>query len=68
MDAAAESLKGLNLTPEQKQAVMAQAQQQANQQIMVTMMESMTAACFDRCAGTSGSRLDAKEQAWCVHL
>lgn len=51
-----------NLTPEQKQAVMAQAQQQANQQIMTAMVESMTVACFDKCAGTSGERLDSKEQ------
>ena len=42
-----------NLTPEQKQAVMMEAQQQANQQIMVAMVESMTLACFDKCAGTS---------------
>lgn len=44
-----------NLTPEQKQAVMAQAQGQANQQIMAAMVENMTAACFDKCAGTSVS-------------
>lgn len=53
-----------NLTPEQKQAVMAQAQQQANQQIMSTMIESMTLSCFDKCAGTSGDKLDKKEQSW----
>mmetsp|Transcript_10912 Transcript_10912/g.19591 ORF Transcript_10912/g.19591 Transcript_10912/m.19591 type:complete len:87 (+) Transcript_10912:247-507(+) len=51
-----------SLTPEQKQAVMAQAQQQANQQIMTAMVESMTVSCFDKCAGTSGDRLDSKEQ------
>ncbi|KAL3827618.1 hypothetical protein ACHAXA_000491 [Cyclostephanos tholiformis] len=59
MDAAA-ALQ--SLTPEQKQAVMAQAQQQANQQIMSAMIESMTASCFDKCAGVSGDRLDSKEQ------
>mmetsp|Transcript_10911 Transcript_10911/g.19587 ORF Transcript_10911/g.19587 Transcript_10911/m.19587 type:complete len:109 (+) Transcript_10911:247-573(+) len=53
-----------SLTPEQKQAVMAQAQQQANQQIMTAMVESMTVSCFDKCAGTSGDRLDSKEQGW----
>ena len=53
-----------NLTPEQKQAVMVQAQQQANQQIMSSMVESMTLACFEKCAGTSGDRLDSKEQGW----
>lgn len=26
------------------------------------MIESMTLACFDKCAGTSGDRLDSKEQ------
>ena len=57
-----------NLTPEQKQAVMAQAQQQANQQIMSSMIESMTLSCFDKCAGTSGDRLDSKEQSWYVYI
>ncbi|KAL3792837.1 hypothetical protein ACHAWO_013952 [Cyclotella atomus] len=51
-----------SLTAEQKQAVMAQAQGQANQQIMAAMIENMTAACFDKCTGTSGDRLDSKEQ------
>ncbi|KAL7535745.1 hypothetical protein ACHAXR_006704 [Thalassiosira sp. AJA248-18] len=45
---------------------MVQAQQQANQQIMTAMVESMTVSCFDKCAGTSGDRLDSKEQGWCV--
>jgi hypothetical protein len=44
-----------SLTPEQKQAVMAQAQAQANQQIMASMVESMTVRCFDKCVGTSVS-------------
>mmetsp|Transcript_27988 Transcript_27988/g.58825 ORF Transcript_27988/g.58825 Transcript_27988/m.58825 type:complete len:87 (-) Transcript_27988:418-678(-) len=52
-----------NLTPDQKQAIMQEAQNQANQQIMTSMIENMTAACFDKCAGTSGDRLDNKEQA-----
>ena len=51
-----------NLTPDQKTAIMAQAQQQANQQIMTGMIESMTVACIEKCAGTSGDRLDGKEQ------
>mmetsp|Transcript_23304 Transcript_23304/g.34802 ORF Transcript_23304/g.34802 Transcript_23304/m.34802 type:complete len:87 (+) Transcript_23304:182-442(+) len=51
-----------NLTPDQKTAIMAQAQQQANQQIMTGMIESMTVSCFEKCAGTSGDRLDNKEQ------
>ena len=64
MDAASASAALQNLTPEQKAAIMAQAQQQANQQIMSSMIESMTLSCFDKCAGTSGNRLDNKEQAW----
>jgi len=44
-----------NLTPDQKQAIMQEAQNQANQQIMTSMIENMTAACFDKCAGTSVS-------------
>ena len=55
-----------NLTPEQKQAVMVQAQNQVNQQVMTSMVESMTLACFDKCAGVSGDRLDSKEQSWWV--
>ena len=43
---------------------MQQAQAQANQQIMTGMVESMALACFDKCAGTSGDRLDSKEQGW----
>jgi hypothetical protein len=41
------------LTPEQRQAIMAKAQQEANQQVMQAMMTNMTKACFDKCAGTS---------------
>lgn len=43
------------LTPEQKQAVMVQAQQEANQKIMETMIKSMLTSCFNKCAGTSVS-------------
>mmetsp|Transcript_9057 Transcript_9057/g.17279 ORF Transcript_9057/g.17279 Transcript_9057/m.17279 type:complete len:90 (+) Transcript_9057:73-342(+) len=50
------------LTPEQRQAVLAQAQQQANQAVMQEMMKKMVAACFDKCAGTSGDKLDSREQ------
>ncbi|KAL3769398.1 hypothetical protein ACHAWU_008807 [Discostella pseudostelligera] len=63
MDPATASAALQNLTPEQKAAIMSQAQQQANQQIMSSMIESMTLSCFDKCAGTSGNRLDNKEQA-----
>jgi hypothetical protein len=41
------------LTPEQRQMVMAKAQQEANQQIMQSMMERMNHACFDKCVGTT---------------
>ena len=41
------------LTPEQRQAVMMQAQQEANSQIMREMINKMAQACFQKCAGTS---------------
>jgi hypothetical protein len=41
------------LTPQQRQAIMMKAQQEANQQIMQEMIEKMTASCFKKCAGTS---------------
>mmetsp|Transcript_18067 Transcript_18067/g.41640 ORF Transcript_18067/g.41640 Transcript_18067/m.41640 type:complete len:86 (-) Transcript_18067:1483-1740(-) len=50
------------LTPEQRQAVLVQAQQEANQRIMSDMMQRMVKTCFSKCAGTSGDRLDSREQ------
>jgi DNA-directed RNA polymerase specialized sigma24 family protein len=44
------------LSPEQRQAIMLQAQQEANQQIMQSMMEKMISTCFKKCAGTSVSK------------
>jgi len=41
------------LSPQQKQAVLMQAQQEANQKVMEEMMNKMVAACYDKCAGTS---------------
>jgi Tim10/DDP family zinc finger len=41
------------LTPEQRQAVMMQAQKEANTQIMRDMINNMAQACFQKCAGTS---------------
>jgi hypothetical protein len=41
------------LTPEQRQAVMMQAQNEANSQIMRDMINNMAQACFRKCAGTS---------------
>jgi hypothetical protein len=42
-----------NLSPQQRQQVMAQAQQEANAQIMREMVNKMATACFKKCAGTS---------------
>mmetsp|Transcript_21965 Transcript_21965/g.33392 ORF Transcript_21965/g.33392 Transcript_21965/m.33392 type:complete len:86 (-) Transcript_21965:210-467(-) len=55
------------LTPQQRQAVMMKAQQEANQQVMQQMMTQMVKQCFDKCAGTSGDRLDSKEQSCMAH-
>ena len=41
------------LTPEQRQAVMMRAKQEADQQVLGEMMKRMTMACFDKCAGSS---------------
>jgi len=51
------------LTPEQRQAVMAKAQQEANQSIMQAMVQKMVKNCYDKCAGSSGDKLDSREQA-----
>ncbi|OEU10627.1 zf-Tim10_DDP-domain-containing protein [Fragilariopsis cylindrus CCMP1102] len=50
------------LTAEQRQAVLQQAQQEANQRIMQDMIQKMVKTCFTKCAGTSGDRLDSREQ------
>jgi hypothetical protein len=41
------------LTPEQRQAVMMQAQQEANQSILQELMKEMVTTCFEKCSGTS---------------
>lgn len=41
------------LSPEQRQAIMIKAQQEANQGVMQEMMKEMITTCFDKCAGTS---------------
>jgi DNA-directed RNA polymerase specialized sigma24 family protein len=46
------------LTPEQRQMIMAKAQQEANQQVMQEMMELMNKTCFDKCVGTTVSLLN----------
>lgn len=51
-----------SLTPQQQQAVMVQAQKEASQQIMQAMMDSLIKQCFEKCAGTSGDKLDSGEQ------
>jgi Tim10/DDP family zinc finger len=48
-----------SLSPEQKQAVIMQVQQQANQQVMQEMMKNMATTCFEACAGTSVCRTHA---------
>jgi hypothetical protein len=42
-----------SLSPEQRQAVMMQAQQEANQTIMQELMKEMVTTCFEKCSGTS---------------
>lgn len=44
------------LTPEQRQRVLLQAQQEANQRIMQDMLQRMVKTCFNKCAGTSVGR------------
>jgi hypothetical protein len=44
------------LTPEQRQAVMMRIKAEADQQITIEMIKRMTAACFEKCAGTSVSK------------
>lgn len=41
------------MSPEQRQQIMMQAQQEANQSVMQEMMKRMVTACYDKCAGTS---------------
>eukprot|EP00566_Odontella_aurita_P029552 CAMPEP_0113600502 /NCGR_PEP_ID=MMETSP0015_2-20120614/42738_1 /TAXON_ID=2838 /ORGANISM="Odontella" /LENGTH=69 /DNA_ID=CAMNT_0000508757 /DNA_START=221 /DNA_END=430 /DNA_ORIENTATION=+ /assembly_acc=CAM_ASM_000160 len=41
---------------------MMQAQNEANNAIMKQMIDKMVLTCFNKCAGTSGDRLDNKEQ------
>ena len=54
------------LTPEQHQAVMAQAQNNANMQLTQVMIEKMTESCFKKCAGTSVSFLPFSRVCVCV--
>lgn len=42
-----------SLSPEQRQAVLFQAQQEANQRVMQDMVQRMVKTCFTKCAGTS---------------
>ena len=58
MDAAAIN----SLSPEQKAAVMRNMAAQVNQQVTSELMEKMTKACFTKCAGSSGDKLDRREQ------
>ena len=51
------------LSPEQRNAIMVQAQQEANQTIMQEMMKQMVGTCFEKCVTSSGDKLDSREQA-----
>jgi len=41
------------MTPDQRQAVLMQAQQEANHRILHDMVQRMVKTCFAKCAGTS---------------
>ena len=53
-----------SLTADQKQALMVQAQQEANQKVMQSMMTNMVKGCFDKCAGTSVSFFIRQNKTW----
>lgn len=55
------------LTPEQRQAVLMQAQQEANQRIMQDMVQRMVKTCFNKCAGTS-VRIGQTQETCCNKL
>jgi hypothetical protein len=46
-----------NLTPDQVNAVKAQAQQQANITVTQSLMKAMAELCFHKCAGSSVRRM-----------
>lgn len=58
MDAAALN----NLTPDQVNAVKAQAQQQANMSVTQALMKSMAELCFHKCAGSSVRNVDSPQE------
>ena len=58
MDAAALN----NLTPDQVNAVKAQAQQQANMSVTQALMKSMAELCFHKCAGSSVRNVDTPQE------
>ena len=45
-----------NLTPQQRQAVLMQAQNEANMKIRAELLNKIVASCYDKCAGTSVSQ------------
>ena len=51
-----------NLSPEQRNAVKMNMANQVNQQVTKDLMERMTKVCFEKCAGSSGDKLDRREQ------
>ena len=62
------------LTPEQRQAVMMRAKQEADQAIFSEMMKRSVVACFEKCVGTSvslyitGNLYNTSPPYWGYHL
>mmetsp|Transcript_13473 Transcript_13473/g.27496 ORF Transcript_13473/g.27496 Transcript_13473/m.27496 type:complete len:89 (-) Transcript_13473:47-313(-) len=51
-----------NLSPQQKQQLMAQMQAEVVQAQMQDLVTNMNEKCHKKCAGTSGNQLDKREQ------
>ncbi|GMH52392.1 hypothetical protein TrLO_g4407 [Triparma laevis f. longispina] len=56
-----------NLSPQQQQALMQRMQQEVQQQQMTDTIQQVTEKCVKKCAGTSGTTLDKREQS-CMSL
>ena len=56
-----------NLTPAQQQMLMQRMQAELHQQQVTDTVQQVTERCTQRCAGTSGDRLDKREQG-CMSL
>jgi len=51
-----------SLSPEQAQQVGQRMEQEVAQQQLQTTIQTITAHCFKKCAGTSGTKLESREQ------